>query len=109
MNRAIEVPDAFWARHNSDETQMRIAAFSETIRCCAVCGRKLLGDFTTVHIVAGGDLILHPDDEATYVSDPGDMGAWDIGPECARKFLPAEYRKAASRKIQRHIRAYRSL
>ena len=50
----------------------------------------------TVHIVAGGSRVLHPADEALYTDDGGDMGCWDLGPECAKMF-PAAFRASYDR------------
>jgi hypothetical protein len=38
-----------------------------------------------VHLIDGGDTVLHPSDETAYVSDSGDLGAQPIGSDCARK------------------------
>lgn len=39
-----------------------------------------------VHLVNGGQEILHPDDEEKYQPDDGDCGSHPIGPDCARRF-----------------------
>lgn len=59
---------------------------------CARCqkdlkpGQKRRG----VHIVDGGAMVLHPDDEAIYNALPaeakrGDCGCWLVGMDCARQ------------------------
>jgi hypothetical protein len=37
-----------------------------------------------VHLIDGGENILHPDDEALYLSDAGDMYWHEVGADCAR-------------------------
>lgn len=41
-----------------------------------------------VHIVDGGSMVLHPEDEAVFNADPenlrGDLGGWPVGMDCAR-------------------------
>jgi len=39
-----------------------------------------------VHVINGGADVLHPDDEALYVPDGGDMGCHMLGPECRKRF-----------------------
>lgn len=53
---------------------------------CIVCGRKLKTIAGTIHLIEGGFVALHPDDEGKYVSDGGDMYNFPVGPECARKY-----------------------
>jgi hypothetical protein len=55
--------------------------------CCA-CNRDIAKDAKgtrMVHLIDGGDTVLHPSDETAYVSDSGDLGAQPIGSDCARK------------------------
>lgn len=88
---------AFWTKHNSDRSQTRInrrGTDGEKMLRCSVCGADLNPERAQqVHIVAGGGAVLHPDDESIYVADGGDMGAWFLGPECAKLF-PAAFRDA---------------
>lgn len=53
---------------------------------CAVCGKPIKGKVWGVHVIDGGNLVLHPDDEDKYVSDGGDMGTHDVGSECRKHF-----------------------
>lgn len=53
---------------------------------CAACGRELRGKEYGIHIINGGGEVLHPDDEAEYWPDGGDMGVHYVGPECRKKF-----------------------
>lgn len=53
---------------------------------CAACGRELRGRTFAVHVIDGGDSVLHPDDAERYDGDNGDMGLHLVGPECRRKF-----------------------
>lgn len=82
-----------WGNDDYDRVQERIAkAESAGVPWCVHCGRKLNPTRAwTVHPINGGGVLLHPDDEAKYVPDGGDMGCWDLGPECAKK-VPIEYR-----------------
>lgn len=58
---------------------------------CARCHKDLkLGQKRRgVHMVDGGAMVLHPEDEAIYAATPGvvnsDMGFWMVGMDCARK------------------------
>lgn len=38
-----------------------------------------------VHLISGGMTMLHPDSEASYASDGGDLGCHPVGMDCARK------------------------
>lgn len=38
-----------------------------------------------VHLINGGIDILHPDDEAKYMPDAGEMGLHAVGSDCAQK------------------------
>lgn len=57
---------------------------------CQVCGRPVSENAVGVIVVDGGASIIHPEDQASLVSDAGYMGWWPIGSECAKK-IPAEY------------------
>lgn len=54
---------------------------------CCKCQRDIRNksNYRMVHIVDGGHMVLHPEDEALYVSDGGDMYFFPIGPDCARQ------------------------
>lgn len=54
---------------------------------CIVCQKDLnpTKPYRTVHVVAGGSQVLHPDDEQLYIPDKGDCGCHPIGPDCAKK------------------------
>lgn len=53
---------------------------------CFACNKKLTSKVMyAVHLIAGGNTILHPDDENSYVPDGGDVGCWMLGPECAKR------------------------
>lgn len=53
---------------------------------CARCGKEVKNPKLWVHVIDGGDRILHPEDEDAYTSDDGDMDMHPIGPECAKYF-----------------------
>ncbi len=73
----------------------------KTDKWCCMCQRDLAADNSKVrkvHLVHGGMFILHPDDESRFSAgcnlkfedgsvepDQGDMGIFNIGPECVRK------------------------
>ncbi|MDX8537049.1 hypothetical protein RFM23_05355 [Mesorhizobium abyssinicae] len=54
---------------------------------CAICQRDLKPGQKRriIHCIDGGLTVIHPDDEALYTPDGGDMGCWPIGMDCARK------------------------
>lgn len=56
-------------------------------RYCVACNKTLRAGraYRRVHLVNGGPFVLHPEDEALYVADAGDMGSFPIGDDCARK------------------------
>jgi len=39
-----------------------------------------------IHIIDGGSLVLHPDDEHGYRSDNADCGLHPIGTDCAKRY-----------------------
>lgn len=52
---------------------------------CVVCGLPVARPRFYVHMIEGGGVALHPDFEATWVADGGDMGLYPVGPECLRR------------------------
>lgn len=61
---------------------------SKTDLSCIACGKDLDPSkrHRMVHMVDGGPFVLHPEDEKLYPkNDPGDLGCWPIGSDCARK------------------------
>jgi len=60
---------------------------------CCICGRHTDGS-REVTVGGGYGTIIHPDDAERddVVNDPGFMGCFDIGPDCARhQKIPAEF------------------
>jgi len=55
-------------------------------RCC-VCGRKTKENSLYMEVVDGGN-IREQDGTEADIYDPGYMGCWSIGSECAKKFAP---------------------
>ena len=54
---------------------------------CILCGKKVnKARMWAVHIIDGGDKVLHPDDEHLYQSDAGEMGCHTVGSECRKAF-----------------------
>jgi len=53
---------------------------------CVRCQRDIKpgSRYRMVHVIDGGGQILHPADEAAYVSDAGEMGLHPVGMDCAR-------------------------
>ena len=58
----------------------------KTDRSCVRCQRDIKPGSPTrmVHVVDGGNWILHPNDEGIYVSNAGDLGMFEVGMDCAR-------------------------
>jgi len=57
---------------------------------CVKCNKDLkqTAPARMVHLIAGGDTVLHPDDEKSYVGlgpHPDDLGWNYIGQDCAKK------------------------
>lgn len=93
--REAEFKSEFWTKHNSDRSQDRLSKNEgQGVPVCHACGAVLNPErASSVHIIGGGATVLHPDDEDAYTNaDGGDMGVWDLGPECAKMF-PAAYRR----------------
>lgn len=67
----------------------------KTDRYCVRCQKDLKkgAEFRQIHLVDGGAMILHPEDEAIYMSDAGDLGTHLLGMECAR-IIGMEWSKA---------------
>jgi hypothetical protein len=56
---------------------------------CMICGKEVAKPTRWVHIVDGGGVLLHVDDEQAYQEwggDAGDMGWMPIGPDCYREY-----------------------
>ena len=55
---------------------------------CAVCGRQIKAGVQGwgVHVIDGGSLVLHPDDEVLFNDPAGDLGIHDLGSECRKHF-----------------------
>lgn len=53
---------------------------------CILCGKKVRPDrMWAVHIVNGGGVALHPDDEGLYTDAAADLGCHMVGPECRKQ------------------------
>ncbi len=52
---------------------------------CIVCGLPTPSPRFYCHVIEGGGVALHPDDEHLYVPDGGDMCHLPLGSECLRK------------------------
>lgn len=79
-----------WERKEANEAR---AAKTGRVTCSA-CGRGLVdGSGYMVVVIHGGESVLHPSnwDDDLPMRDPGYMGMWDLGPECA-KGIPRNYR-----------------
>lgn len=52
---------------------------------CTHCGKPISSEPRLwVHIIDGGGIVLHRDDEALYISGDDDLGMYAVGPECAK-------------------------
>ena len=69
--------------YSGDTDKFKFDAFPR----CYICNRVIKNPNTaaTIHVVDGGGIALHPGDEDKYIPDAGDCGAFDVGPECAKK------------------------
>jgi hypothetical protein len=54
---------------------------------CVQCGRKTGNNPWMVEVVFGGEIRLQDGTEAD-IDDPGYMGWWPVGNECAKAFAP---------------------
>lgn len=52
---------------------------------CIVCGLAMPSPKFMCHVIDGGGVALHPDDEGIYVSDGGDMNFLPVGADCLRR------------------------
>jgi hypothetical protein len=55
---------------------------------CVQCGRKVGQDPWYVECINGGSEIRLQDGTEADVNDPGYMGCWPVGNECAKSFAP---------------------
>ena len=55
---------------------------------CVQCGRKVGKNSWFVEVINGGDIRLQDGIEYDISSDPGYMGCWAVGNECAKSFAP---------------------
>jgi hypothetical protein len=60
---------------------------------CARCGRGLVNPAGSVHVIDGGGVVLHPEDEKLYNDQASDLGFWSVGSECAKAFKGFIYRE----------------
>ena len=61
--------------------------FQQGAAFCVLCKKTMKEGAIAryIHIINGGDDVLHPGDEAAYIPDEGDVGLHEIGNECAKK------------------------
>ena len=52
---------------------------------CVVCGIPVTRPRFVCHVIEGGGVALHPEDEALYVPDGGDMCCQPVGTDCLRR------------------------
>lgn len=58
---------------------------------CVCCGRDVRKPGGWVHVIHGGGVMLHKDDEDAYQPDGDDLGLQPVGSDCVR-LIPREYR-----------------
>lgn len=58
---------------------------------CTACGRKVADNALLVEVDTGGNVILPG---SPLSGTDASQGFWEIGPECAKKVLTADERKA---------------
>jgi hypothetical protein len=95
MNSATrhDIPMAMWEKHYSDRSQRALgkARREGAKNICTVCGKALVNPVWAV--IGGGDTFVHPSIAPTLneTNNPGWMGLWAFGPECAQ-FVPKAFR-----------------
>lgn len=52
---------------------------------CVICGLAMPKPKFMCHVIEGGGVALHVEDEALYVSDGGDMNFLPIGSDCLKR------------------------
>lgn len=56
---------------------------------CVVCGLPISKPRFVCHMIGGGGVALHPEDEAEFAADTeaqaGDMGCYPIGGDCLKR------------------------
>lgn len=61
----------------------------KTDHFCCMCQKDITGPHRMVHLVEGGDHVLHPEDEELFADDKeaqaGDLYWHPIGPSCAKR------------------------
>lgn len=52
---------------------------------CVICGLAMPKPKFMCHVIEGGGVALHVDDERLYVSDGGDMNFLPVGADCLKR------------------------
>jgi hypothetical protein len=71
---------------------------NKTDHFCYRCNKdiKPSSKFRMIHVIDGGHMCLHRDDEAAYKTDGGDMYFFPVGMDCAKK-IGLEFTHEANR------------
>jgi len=87
----IDVPDDMFPRPDDEGViANRNRALDRGLIPCTICGRGVRKGWL-VEVVNGGTHIAHPDLDYDQ-NDPGWLGDWILGPECAKE-IPLEFRR----------------
>jgi hypothetical protein len=79
--RTINIPER---RASESLIKARRSRFGSAYECI-VCGLPAPAPKFYCHVIEGGGVALHPDDEALYVPDGGDMCNLPVGADCLRR------------------------
>lgn len=83
--RTIDIPD-----NPAPEKMIRARAAGPDAYPCVICGIPVNKPRFMCHVVGGGGVALHPDDEHLFAADEaalnGDVGCHPVGADCLRRF-----------------------
>lgn len=83
--RTIDIP-----KKPAPERMKRARPGDENSYPCVICGLSVSKPRFHCHMIGGGGVALHPDDESEFAADSseqaGDMGFYPVGSDCLRRF-----------------------
>jgi hypothetical protein len=83
--RTIDIP-----RNPAPEKMKRMRPGDGNSYPCVICGIAVTKPKFMCHMIGGGGVALHPDDENLFAQDAeaqrGDLGCQPIGTDCLRRY-----------------------
>lgn len=87
MSKHIPGPSAYDQHLRIIELDGDFRRNPKTSHYCCKCQKDIdpSKPYRMVHLVDGGAWVLHPEEEARYVPNGGDVGGHPIGPDCSKR------------------------